>query len=294
MCSGAESGERCPRSYVLGQRLESTVLALAPLLPSAHSLFPSPLPLTALLLSLSFQALATDSVPGSWRNLAYPSLRPLGSWLQNLLQRVQQLVDWTADLSVPKVRACSQQQLLSTQAAQLPPGKQGVHLDTPSQKPAWCLLPDVSSFLLNTILVASLAINLTIMMLHIMLATLPVTDACRKGTLPYKETAPLPASHSSCWPPGTQVVWLSGLFNPQSFLTAVMQTTARRNDWPLDKTVVVTEVTKKQPDQIDAPSRDGAFIHGLALEGCRWDDKVRRPAHDSRAAAPAGGEELPR
>jgi dynein heavy chain len=39
-----------------------------------------------------------------------------------------------------------------------------------------------------------------------------------------------------------KVVWLSGLFNPQSFLTAVMQTTARRNDWPLDKTVILTEV----------------------------------------------------
>jgi hypothetical protein len=36
-------------------------------------------------------------------------------------------------------------------------------------------------------------------------------------------------------------------------------------------------VTKKQPDQIDAPSRDGAFIHGLTLEGCRWDDKVGQP-----------------
>ena len=33
-------------------------------------------------------------------------------------------------------------------------------------------------------------------------------------------------------------------------------------------------MTKKQPDQVDAPSRDGAFIHGLTLEGCRWDDKV--------------------
>ena len=33
-------------------------------------------------------------------------------------------------------------------------------------------------------------------------------------------------------------------------------------------------MTKKQPDQIDAASRDGAFIHGLTLEGCRWDDKV--------------------
>ncbi len=113
------------------------------------------------------RSLALDTVPASWRNLAYPSLRPLGSWLQNLLGRVAQLTEWTADMGVPKV------------------------------------------------------------------------------------------------------VWLSGLFNPQSFLTAVMQTTARRNDWPLDKTVVLTEVTKKQPDQIDAPSRDGAFIHGLTLEGAR-------------------------
>ena len=53
-----------------------------------------------------------------------------------------------------------------------------------------------------------------------------------------------------------------------------MQTTARRNDWPLDKTVILTDVTKKQADQIDAPSRDGAFIHGLTLEGARWDDKI--------------------
>lgn len=98
-------------------------------------------------------SLASDAVPASWRNLAYPSLRPLGSWLLNLLQRCQQLTDWTADLGLPKV------------------------------------------------------------------------------------------------------VWLSGLFNPQSFLTAVMQTTARRNDWPLDKTVLLTEVTKKLPDQVDAPSR---------------------------------------
>lgn len=52
-----------------------------------------------------------------------------------------------------------------------------------------------------------------------------------------------------------KVVWLSGLFNPQSFLTAVMQTTARRNDWPLDKTVIVTEVTKKLPDQVRCWSR---------------------------------------
>ena len=67
--------------------------------------------------------------------------------------------------------------------------------------------------------------------------------------------------------------WLSGLFNPQSFLTAVLQTTARKNDWPLDKTVTQTEVTKKNAEEIAAASKEGAFIHGLFMEGARWDDK---------------------
>ena len=52
-----------------------------------------------------------------------------------------------------------------------------------------------------------------------------------------------------------------------------MQTTARKNDWPLDKTVLITEVTKKLPEQLDGPSKDGAYVHGLTLEGARWDEK---------------------
>jgi len=30
-----------------------------------------------------------------------------------------------------------------------------------------------------------------------------------------------------------KVVWISGFFNPQAFLTAIMQTAARKNSWPL-------------------------------------------------------------
>ena len=41
-------------------------------------------------------------MPAQWTVLAYPSLRPLSSWFVNLLQRTQQLVEWTTDLSVPK------------------------------------------------------------------------------------------------------------------------------------------------------------------------------------------------
>eukprot|EP00898_Chlorokybus_atmophyticus_P007698 jgi/Chlat1/792/Chrsp104S01257 len=121
------------------------------------------------------QALAEDRVPASWEAVAYPSLRPLGSWIINLLERNRQIAEWAAggDYTAPP-----------------------------------------------------------------------------------------------------RATWLSGLFNPQSFLTAVMQTTARRNDWPLDRTVLVTEVTKKHLDGVTAPSREGAFVHGLVLEGCGWDEKA--------------------
>lgn len=33
----------------------------------------------------------------------------------------------------------------------------------------------------------------------------------------------------------------------------------------------MTEVTKKQPEEVTSASRDGAFICGLTLEGARWD-----------------------
>jgi hypothetical protein len=44
-------------------------------------------------------------------------------------------------------------------------------------------------------------------------------------------------------------VWLAGFFNPQSFLTAIKQSTARKNEWPLDKMCLHCEVSKKQKDE---------------------------------------------
>lgn len=44
------------------------------------------------------------------------------------------------------------------------------------------------------------------------------------------------------------VVWLAGFFNPQSLLTAIMQSTARKNELPLDKMCLVCDVTKKQKE----------------------------------------------
>ncbi|KAK8861127.1 hypothetical protein M9Y10_012822 [Tritrichomonas musculus] len=113
-----------------------------------------------------------NQVPATWEKIAYQSLRPLINWWKDLLDRHKQLVDWSAELSLPNS------------------------------------------------------------------------------------------------------VWLPGLFNPSSFLTAVAQSAARKNGWPLDQTILTVEVTKKMENEIDAPPRDGAYIHGLFLEGARWDSKM--------------------
>jgi len=120
-------------------------------------------------MEILISSLYDEKVPDTWASRAWPSLRPLSSWLVNLLDRQKQLADWTTDLATPKV------------------------------------------------------------------------------------------------------TWLSGLFNPQAFLTAVMQVTARKNEWPLDKLVTVVDVTKKSFEEVDSATRDGAYIHGLYCEGARWD-----------------------
>lgn len=120
-------------------------------------------------MELLMNCLFDNRVPPSWTKLAWPSLRPLASWFNNMLNRFKQLQDWTADLVTPKV------------------------------------------------------------------------------------------------------TWISGLFNPQAFLTAVMQVTARKNEWPLDKLATVVDVTKKSAEEIEGATRDGAYINGLFCEGARWD-----------------------
>lgn len=62
-------------------------------------------------------------------------------------------------------------------------------------------------------------------------------------------------------------VWLAGFFNPQSFLTAIMQSTARKKQWPLDKMCLAADVTKKTREEITFPPREGSYVHGLFMEG---------------------------
>lgn len=54
------------------------------------------------------------------------------------------------------------------------------------------------------------------------------------------------------------VIWLSGLHNPETYLAALVQMACRKNNWPLDKSVTYTAVTKfakadeveEKPDQV--------------------------------------------
>merc|ERR1712224_571892 len=117
-------------------------------------------------------SLELNRVPEVWAAKAYPSLRNLADWLDNLMERADQLVRWT---------------------------------DEPTSIPV-------------------------------------VTD-------------------------------LSLFFNPQSFLTSIMQVTAQTQQKELDKLTIMTDVTRKQPDEIETAVRDGAYVTGLWLEAARWDAK---------------------
>lgn len=67
-------------------------------------------------------------------------------------------------------------------------------------------------------------------------------------------------------------ICLSHLFNPMSFLTAVMQLTARQKGLPLDSMVLDTEVTHfRDHSEIISNPEQGVYIHGLFLEGASWE-----------------------
>jgi len=67
-------------------------------------------------------------------------------------------------------------------------------------------------------------------------------------------------------------IWISGLFNPMSFLTAIMQVTARAKGLPLDDMVLQTNVTSyDDPKELSNYAENGFYVHGLYLEGAAWE-----------------------
>lgn len=68
------------------------------------------------------------------------------------------------------------------------------------------------------------------------------------------------------------VLWLSGLFNPMSFLTAIMQITARATGLPLDEMYLKSDVRNElDPEEITEVAETGAYVCGFSLEGAGWE-----------------------
>ena len=67
-------------------------------------------------------------------------------------------------------------------------------------------------------------------------------------------------------------IWLSGLQEPSSYLTALVQTTCRIRKWALDKSTQYTTVSAiNDVSEVVNHLESGSYVHGLFLEGASWD-----------------------
>jgi dynein heavy chain len=69
--------------------------------------------------------------------------------------------------------------------------------------------------------------------------------------------------------------WLPGLFFPQGFLTGTLQAHARKHTVAIDTLAFRCHIVEADVSAIRAPPRDGVHVHGLYIEGARWDRKRR-------------------
>jgi len=69
--------------------------------------------------------------------------------------------------------------------------------------------------------------------------------------------------------------WMTGFSNPQGFLTSMKQEVTRLHRgqlWALDEVDYHTEVTDfERADQVKSSPKEGVYIHGLFIDGARWD-----------------------
>mmetsp|Transcript_28693 Transcript_28693/g.25733 ORF Transcript_28693/g.25733 Transcript_28693/m.25733 type:complete len:131 (+) Transcript_28693:880-1272(+) len=65
--------------------------------------------------------------------------------------------------------------------------------------------------------------------------------------------------------------WVPAFFFPQGFMTAVMQTYARAEKIAIDTLIFRTELRDFFEDDIKIVPKVGVNIHGIFIQGCRWD-----------------------
>lgn len=65
--------------------------------------------------------------------------------------------------------------------------------------------------------------------------------------------------------------WISGFFFPQAFLTGCLQNFARQNTISID---TIQYGFKVLDNKFNKRPAYGCIIHGLFLEGCRWNEQL--------------------
>lgn len=61
-------------------------------------------------------------------------------------------------------------------------------------------------------------------------------------------------------------MWLSGLHIPETYLAALVQMACRKNNWPLDRSVIYTAVTKYvTADQVEERPEEVISIQNIIL-----------------------------
>lgn len=84
-------------------------------------------------------------------------------------------------------------------------------------------------------------------------------------------------------PPNTY--WLPSFFFPQGFMTATLQQYARKTQTPIDTLAFKTHVKEFYEQDVKEPPEDGVNIHGLFLQGAKWDFK-KKMVEDSDPKVP--------
>jgi len=70
--------------------------------------------------------------------------------------------------------------------------------------------------------------------------------------------------------------WMSGMFFPQGFMTAVLQTHARKYKLPIDTLrYQFTVQDHYNREDVESSPEDGVYVDGLFMDGARWDPEKK-------------------